>query len=31
MPVGMQLIGGAFREETLLQMGHYIEKLLTQN
>jgi aspartyl-tRNA(Asn)/glutamyl-tRNA(Gln) amidotransferase subunit A len=31
MPVGMQLIGGAFREEVLLQMGHYIEKFLALN
>lgn len=28
MPIGLQLIGGAFREEALLQMGHYLEKLI---
>jgi len=28
MPIGLQLIGGAFREEALLQMGHYLENLL---
>jgi aspartyl-tRNA(Asn)/glutamyl-tRNA(Gln) amidotransferase subunit A len=29
MPIGLQLISGAFREESLLQMGHYIEKSLS--
>lgn len=28
MPIGLQLIGGAFREEVLLRMGHYLENLL---